>query len=57
MDRYLVISSDGHAGPRPEVYREYLDPKYRDEFDRQDAARLAIMAKAGEHLEMAQESA
>jgi len=27
MDRYLVISSDGHAGPRPEVYRDYLDPQ------------------------------
>ncbi len=31
MDRYLVISSDGHAGPRPEVYRDYLDPQHRDE--------------------------
>jgi hypothetical protein len=27
MDRYLVISSDGHAGPRPQVYREYLEPQ------------------------------
>ena len=32
MDRFLVISSDGHAGPRPEVDRDYLDPQYRDEF-------------------------
>ena len=57
MDRYLVISSDGHAGPRPEVYRDYLDPQHRDEFDRQHAARLEMMAKVGERLEMAQESA
>ena len=42
-DRYLVISSDGHAGPRPEVYRDYLDPEYRDEFDRQNAARMKAL--------------
>ena len=56
MDRYLVISSDGHAGPRPEVYREYLDPKYRAEFDVQHAARMAALAQAGEMLEMRQET-
>ncbi len=33
MDRYLVISSDGHAGLPPERYRDYLDPQYRDAFD------------------------
>ena len=33
MDRYLVISSDCHAGLPPEQYRDYLDPKYRDAFD------------------------
>ena len=33
MDRYLVISSDCHAGLPPEKYRDYLDPKYRDAFD------------------------
>ena len=27
MDRYLVVSTDGHAGLRMEEYREYLDPK------------------------------
>ncbi len=54
MDRYLVISSDGHAGPRPEVYRNYLDPKYRAEFDVQHAARMAALAQAGEMLEMRQ---
>ena len=56
MDRYLVISSDGHAGPRPEVYRDYLDPEYREEFDRQNAARMAALELAGERLEMRQES-
>ena len=56
MDRYLVISSDGHAGPRPEVYRGYLDAKYRDEFDRQNQARMDALELAGERLEMRQES-
>jgi predicted TIM-barrel fold metal-dependent hydrolase len=33
MSRYLVISSDCHAGlPNPE-YRPYLDPEHRDAFD------------------------
>lgn len=31
---YLVISSDGHAGPPSDVYREYLDPGFRAAFDR-----------------------
>ncbi|MEE2673255.1 MAG: amidohydrolase family protein [Myxococcota bacterium] len=33
MDRYLVISSDCHAGLPPERYRDYLDPQYREAFD------------------------
>ena len=56
MDRYLVISSDGHAGPRPEVYRDYLDPEHREEFDRRNQARIAAMEAAGDSLEMRQES-
>ncbi|MBW2426938.1 MAG: amidohydrolase [Deltaproteobacteria bacterium] len=33
MDRYLVLSSDGHAGLPPGGYREYLDPQFRETFD------------------------
>jgi len=33
MDRYLVISSDCHAGLPPQRYREYLDPQHRAAFD------------------------
>jgi len=33
MDRYLVISSDCHAGLPPERYRDYVDPQYREIFD------------------------
>ena len=32
-DRYTIISTDTHAGGSHEQYREYLDPKYRDDFD------------------------
>ncbi len=30
---YTIISSDCHAGGSHEMYREYLDPTYRDDFD------------------------
>ena len=32
-DRYTVISADCHAGGSHAAYREYLDPKYVDDFD------------------------
>ena len=58
MDRYLVVSSDGHAGPPAARYREYLDPEFREPFDehqrqlrelaalvRPDPARAEFVAK------------
>ncbi len=41
-DRYMLISSDGHAGPPPEHYRAYLDPKYRQQFDEHQAEMSAL---------------
>lgn len=32
-DRYTIISSDCHAGANHATYREYLEPKWHDEFD------------------------
>src|SRR5262245_34130655 len=32
-DHYTIISADCHAGGSHEMYREYLDPQYRDDFD------------------------
>lgn len=32
-DRFLVVSSDCHAGLPPKQYGEYLDPQYREMFD------------------------
>lgn len=31
--RYTIISSDTHAGANHETYREYLDPKFHEDFD------------------------
>lgn len=31
--RYTIISADTHAGGSHSAYREYLDPRYREEFD------------------------
>jgi predicted TIM-barrel fold metal-dependent hydrolase len=32
-DRYIVISSDGHAGGQMHEYRDYLEARYLDDFD------------------------
>src|SRR5215471_13572888 len=42
MNRYLVISADTHAGPPSEAYREYVDPQYREDFDRDQESALAL---------------
>ncbi len=42
MDRYLVVSSDGHAGLHAADYRPYVDAKYHDAFD----AALPIQIEA-----------
>ena len=53
MERFLVISSDCHAGLPPEQYRAYVDPEYREAFDlalpiqtqmMQEAARKFLVA-------------
>ena len=36
---YLIVSSDTHAGLRPEEYREYLDPRFLPQFDEWVVAR------------------
>jgi predicted TIM-barrel fold metal-dependent hydrolase len=37
MSRYLVISGDGHAGPPAVIYREYLEKRFRSQFDEHQA--------------------
>jgi predicted TIM-barrel fold metal-dependent hydrolase len=41
-DRYLLVSADGHAGPPAELYRQYLEPAYRERFDVQQAELEAM---------------
>lgn len=42
MHRYLVISSDCHAGLPNEEYRAWLDPEFREPFEAYLAARTAM---------------
>ena len=44
---YTVITADAHAGASVQAYREYLDPKYRDDFD---AWRGSYKAPAKKHV-------
>jgi len=46
MDRYVVISSDCHAGLPPERYRDYLDEKYRAAFDQALPIQLQVTREA-----------
>jgi hypothetical protein len=32
-ERLMVFSFDGHVGGPPENYRDYIDPRYRDDLD------------------------
>src|SRR5438552_1500673 len=45
-ERYLVISSDCHAGLPYEEYRPYLDPEYRDAFDQSIERRKTVAAQS-----------
>jgi predicted TIM-barrel fold metal-dependent hydrolase len=33
MSNYMILSSDCHAGPPADQYREYMDPQYRARYD------------------------
>ena len=48
MDRYVVISADGHAGPPSEVYRGYLDADFRERFDEHQRAMQELRAAMGQ---------
>ncbi len=48
MSRYLVISSDCHAGLPPERYRDYLESKYHEAFDAALPIQIQMMQEASE---------
>ena len=54
-DQYLLISSDGHAGPPAELYRDYLDPTYRPAFDDHQAEMSALRELASSNEEFREE--
>jgi predicted TIM-barrel fold metal-dependent hydrolase len=43
MSRFLVISSDGHAGPPAPAYRDHLEARYRDAFDAHQAEMKELL--------------
>ncbi|MGH0036590.1 MAG: amidohydrolase family protein [Myxococcota bacterium] len=47
-DRYLVISSDCHAGLPPEQYRDYVDPGLREAFDAALPIQIEMTRKAAQ---------
>jgi predicted TIM-barrel fold metal-dependent hydrolase len=46
MKRYMVISSDCHAGLPNAAYRDWLDPEYREAFDASLKQREEVLALA-----------
>ncbi len=47
MDKYVVISADGHAGPPSSVYRDYLDPAFRERFDEHQRMMVELREAMG----------
>lgn len=41
--RYVIISADCHAGPNAPIYRDFLDPEFRDDFDEELAERQKMI--------------
>ncbi len=46
-DKYVIVSSDCHAGPPADHYREYMDPQYRDTYDEFLAGLAALSELPG----------
>ena len=46
-ERYVVISADGHAGPPAAVYRDYLDPEFRERFDEHQRMMVELREAMG----------
>jgi predicted TIM-barrel fold metal-dependent hydrolase len=50
MDKLAIVSTDGHAGPLVDTYRDYLEPKYHADLDglvEEEREFLAITSKIG----------
>lgn len=49
-ERYLLISADCHAAPRPQDSRSYLDPEWREAFDAWLADDAGRQRRMEEHI-------
>jgi predicted TIM-barrel fold metal-dependent hydrolase len=49
-ERLALISADGHAGPPVAEYRPYVEPEFRDEFERFVPAREAWRAERNRQM-------
>ncbi|MCY4426105.1 MAG: amidohydrolase family protein [Halieaceae bacterium] len=54
MDRYLILSTDGHAGLPMERYKDYLESKYHAAFDQALPIQREQTRKAEENLLIAE---
>ena len=55
MANYVIVSSDCHAGPPADRYREYMDPEYRDRYDEFLAGLAAMTDERAAHVNNAQQ--
>jgi predicted TIM-barrel fold metal-dependent hydrolase len=46
-ERLVIVSSDGHVGAPAEQYREYMHPKFRDDFDEWFAGYIPMWLTKG----------
>ena len=46
MNRYILISTDGHAGLPPEKYKDYVPSDYHDTFDQALAVQIQMTKEA-----------
>jgi predicted TIM-barrel fold metal-dependent hydrolase len=44
MDKLIIVSADGHAGPTASAYREYLEPRFRDGVETLEAEEAQYVA-------------
>ncbi len=54
MDRYLIVSTDGHAGLPMEGYRDFLESKYHSAFDEALPRQREMTRRAEEKLLIAE---
>ena len=54
MDRYLIVSTDGHAGLPMDKYRDYVESKYHSAFDEALPIQREMTRRAEEKLLIAE---